>query len=480
VNAWPEHVVVRRVHALDAVAKSADTLVLHLPLSTVTIRNLDPGVHAALLALDTGALTLATALRTARAALPAADTGRLVREMGRLYARAAYTFAVEQDGETLCELSATGTTARLGLVLDGAPRRYRMSRFVLLRRRDAGLTAESLIGAAQAAIHRAELAAVLAALGAPATEGEIAGYAPRLPVPVLRAFLRLMAAAGVIGPVDRDGRLPEDREPELAMRDPHDLYLHQRSRIGLTKDNVGGTYRFAGVVPPLPATRPARWRAAGERLPLPRPDLDRLVREDLPLTAAMERRRSRRRFADRPLALVELGEFLYRVFRVQELLPADPADPRAYAGSLRPIPSAGDAHDLEVYLAVGRVGELGPGMYHYDPVAHALTRVAGPGYPVSAILGTARMSANCPAEPPVVVVLASRFGRLAWKYEGLAYSATLKNVGVAYEAMYLAATAMGLHACGLGSGDAGAFAAITGTAPHVESSVGEFMIGPAA
>jgi SagB-type dehydrogenase family enzyme len=132
-----------------------------------------------------------------------------------------------------------------------------------------------------------------------------------------------------------------------------------------------------------------------------------------------------------------------------------------------------------VYIAAGRIAGIGRGMFHYDPVEHTLTHVAGAGYPVSALLGTARLSSNCPVEPPALVVLASRFGRLAWKYEGLAYSATLKNVGVAYAAMYLAATAMGLAACALGSGDAGAFGAITGIRPYVESSVGEFMIGPA-
>jgi SagB-type dehydrogenase family enzyme len=91
-----------------------------------------------------------------------------------------------------------------------------------------------------------------------------------------------------------------------------------------------------------------------------------------------------------------------------------------------------------------------------------------------------RDAASCarmPGVPQVVVTLASRFGRLSWKYEGIAYATTLKNVGVLYEVMYLTATAMGLAPCALGAGDSAAFARATGLDPLVESSVGEFMLG---
>jgi len=74
-------------------------------------------------------------------------------------------------------------------------------------------------------------------------------------------------------------------------------------------------------------------------------------------------------------------------------------------------------------------------------------------------------------------VLTSRFQRLSWKYRGIAYAVTLKNVGVLYQTMYLVATAMGLAPCALGGGDAEGFALAAGTDPLVESSVGEFLLG---
>jgi hypothetical protein len=48
---------------------------------------------------------------------------------------------------------------------------------------------------------------------------------------------------------------------------------------------------------------------------------------------------------------------------------------------------------------------------------------------------------------------------------------------VLYQTMYLVATSMGLAPCGLGNGDTELYCRAAGTAYHVESSVGEFMLG---
>jgi oxazoline/thiazoline dehydrogenase len=77
----------------------------------------------------------------------------------------------------------------------------------------------------------------------------------------------------------------------------------------------------------------------------------------------------------------------------------------------------------------------------------------------------------------VLVILAARFPRLAWKYESIAYSLILKHVGVLYQTMYLAATAMGLAACAVGGGDSDLFCQAAGTQYAAETSVGEFLLG---
>jgi SagB-type dehydrogenase family enzyme len=77
----------------------------------------------------------------------------------------------------------------------------------------------------------------------------------------------------------------------------------------------------------------------------------------------------------------------------------------------------------------------------------------------------------------VLLILTARFPRLAWKYQSIAYALTLKHVGVVYQTMYLAATAMGLAPCAVGGGDADLFARAAGTDYYLETSVGEFLLG---
>ena len=77
----------------------------------------------------------------------------------------------------------------------------------------------------------------------------------------------------------------------------------------------------------------------------------------------------------------------------------------------------------------------------------------------------------------MLLILAARFPRVAWKYESIAYALTLKHVGVVFQTMYLVATAMGLGPCAVGCGDADLFARATGKDHRAETSVGEFLLG---
>jgi putative peptide maturation dehydrogenase len=80
-------------------------------------------------------------------------------------------------------------------------------------------------------------------------------------------------------------------------------------------------------------------------------------------------------------------------------------------------PSGGGLHPIEAYLLVQRVTGLAPGLYHYDPQAHALepmaTLSAG-----EAAAGARELVAGqeCFANAPVLVLMAARFQRNFWKY----------------------------------------------------------------
>lgn len=141
-------------------------------------------------------------------------------------------------------------------------------------------------------------------------------------------------------------------------------------------------------------------------------------------------------------------------------------------------PSGGALYELEIYLAVQHCEGLSPGLYHYDGIHHCLAQLCGRKSEVERLLADTAVSAGIPAERlQVLLILAARFQRLAWKFASIAYALILKHVGVVYQTMYLAATAMDPAPCALGGGDADLFARAAGTDYYEETSVGEFLLG---
>jgi SagB-type dehydrogenase family enzyme len=334
------------------------------------------------------------------------------------------------------------------------------------------LLVDTPLAAARIAIHAPRLGALVAALVAPQDIAALT-VASDLPAPLVRSCLRLLAAARIICP-ETGGTLAEERDTSLRQWQFHDLFFHARSRLGRHDEGFGGTFRFREAIPPLPA---ARRPISEDAVTLPRPNLAACAARDPPLTRVMERRRSHRRHGKQPITLEQLGEFLFRVARIKDVIPPDPAKHRFYETSRRPYPSGGATYDLELYLTIGRCEGLLPGLYHYDALGHRLCRISGLNKMTDLLMEGARLAAKTPSPPQVLITLTSRFQRLSWKYETIAYATTLKNVGVLYQTMYLVAGAMNLAPCALGGGHSDLFARATGNDYVTESSVGEFMLG---
>lgn len=265
-----------------------------------------------------------------------------------------------------------------------------------------------------------------------------------------------------------DGRTEESRGP-LAHWEPHDLRFHLRSRRGRNGAPVGATYHLAAVVPPEPAVR----EATGPVLPLPRSR--RVSGPEPTLTQALEARRSR--YGVAPLAFDELGELLYRTCRVTGEI--EVAGER-YLHKL--YPSGGSLHSLEVYVIPVRCVGLELGIYRYLGVEHALCRAGDAGTDVDLLLEEARRGTGgrLPDVPSVLLVITARFRRVARKYQSMAYSLILKEVGALLQTLYLGATAMDLAPCAIGTGDADRFARAAGLDFYEETSVGEMVLGGTA
>jgi SagB-type dehydrogenase family enzyme len=193
------------------------------------------------------------------------------------------------------------------------------------------------------------------------------------------------------------------------------------------------------------------------------------------LTSILESRKSIREHGNNPPTHAELSEFLYRTARVKKRIRAS-----EYEVATRPYPSGGALYELEFYPLVNRCEGIPPALYRYDAGLHCLEQISPLFAETRQLLADAMRSCGMRTEPHVLVVLAARFLRVNWKYESLAYALILKDVGAAYQTMYLVATAMGLAPCALGGGNSVTFCRAAGTEYWAESSVGEFLLGRAA
>jgi len=449
-----------------AVVRSRDT--------ALTLREVTPGLARALRTLSSRAAT-------------EDELGELVLDtdgphaLARLYyylecfrAQALLCFALADHDRALVviEPMTGGFRPRHDGPADDA--RFCLSRFACWRREGSDLVLESPLSMARTVVRSHTGAALVFELARSRSCADLCTAIPGIDRETVRAFLGLLAAAGVITAEDADGTLAEDADPALAQWEFHDFLFHARSRSGRHDRPVGGTYPFIGRIPPLPALKPAM---QGREVPLAVPDPAQVGQRDLPLSRVLEGRRSIRAYGAEPMTAAQLGEFLYRTVRVHDVIGVDPAQMHYYETSRRPYPSGGAAYDLELYVSVHRCTGLARGLYHYEPQAHRLRRLDGGDAYLDALLQQAQRAAVLPAQPQILITLTSRFQRLAWKYRGLAYATTLKNVGVLYQTMYLVATAMELAPCALGTGDAALFAEAIGTDYAVESSVGEFLLG---
>jgi oxazoline/thiazoline dehydrogenase len=397
----------------------------------------------------------------------------------RLGRRGLLCHGVQAGGARLATLVAFSTSFVPRPVRAAAGRRYVLSRFAGLRRLGGEAVLESPLAHARVVLNDPRAAALVGALTAPATAEELTGRIVGLAEDAVSGVLTLLLRAGLLGEADAGGGCAKDEGPGLQTWEFHDLLFHARSRQGRSDAPCGGTYRLAGRLAPPPALKPA---PAGEAHDLYRPDLARLERDDPPLARVQERRCSVRAFdADRPITARQLGEFLFRVARVKDCWQTEVATnngPVRMDFASRPYPAGGGLYELELYAAVNRCANLQPGLHHYDPSRHRLTRLCGRTAEVAGLLQGAAEATGIPEESvQVLLLLAARFARVAWKYESIAYALTLKHVGVVFQTMYLAATAMGLGPCAVGCGDADLFARAAGTDYYVETSVGEFLLG---
>ncbi len=351
-----------------------------------------------------------------------------------------------------------------------------LSRFAYMRRRGDAMVLESPRAGALFRIGDPKLVTLVATLSTPqqVKELRLQDGSPGI------AFLALLVDCQMVVNADAAGE-SDVREDgyDLAVWEFHDLLFHARSTQGRHANAVGGLYPHTGVIPPLPAIRPA-W--PGKQIPL-----DAFLKSEAaqaarlsPVAKLLRAPHSTRSFDDRrPITLAELSQFLDLTARVLSRSNA-PGTGDSETTTVRPYPSAGASYELELYLAVNTCEGLARGFYHYDAGAHALVPIGAPADAFDALLAGAAQAMGVRAAPQILITIAARFGRVSWKYSSIAYALILKDAGVLTQTLYLAAAELRLGGCAIGIANIDLFAKMTGIEFHVEGPVGQFALGRSA
>ncbi len=441
---------------------------------TVTLREPSPGLIAAVRALQSGARPreLQAQLHDSGGTVGLALWMSVVR---RLEAIGGLRYTLLW-GDTILGSLVPGRPAD-GITDEPPPGPVVLSQFGYLRRQGTSLVLDSPLGVGPLVVGSPGALLSLGLLtdridGSQLDDASLhrLGAGAEEWLPSWCGFLR---SAGLVVDIDSQGRTVEDEHPALRSWELADLLLHSRSRSTRVDQPIGGTFPGRGVAEPPPALRAS---ASEDFTALPVPDLAALAKSDASLLSVMEARRSIRRHGQIPMDVAQLSEFLYRAARVipdREI----PAGAGSFEITWRVAPSAGSCHPLELYAVVDNCRGLAPGVYHYDPANHRLYRLDASEPATGVALDSCNGVMEGGGRPQILLCLTARFRRASWKYQGVAYTNVLKDVGVLYEAMYLIATAMGLAPCALGGGDTAAIVAMLGLDPLEEGPVGEFLLG---
>lgn len=431
------------------------------------LRNLgvisDTAVDELIKELDNGGLALEVDRRQ-EVVDAAADRKSLVQKL----AREGFLEIKSNYGTPAMVLRPVGPSFVLDPVLEVGAAAWKMSRFAYLNCDEGVMVGRNPLAHCELVFHDPALIQLVSQFSAGIEKDKV-----KFPDPLkeqVEVIFRLLVQARIIEPMNDEGKIPEEIDPLLMPWDFHDLLFHAQSRTGRNGKPVGGTYRFKGVIPQEPAIKENPW--ADSFIPLPRPDLTSLYFYDMPLTAALESRRSVRSHSPVPLSIQQLGELLFRAVRIRHKY-----DNEFGTFTSRPYPNGGALYEQEFYLTVENCAGLQRGIYYYDALHHGVCLVSTPNEDTKGMLDDAHMATAMTCRPQILITIASRFNRFHWKYSSMSYAAQLKNVGVIYQTLWLVATAMNIGACGLGIGNPDRLCRLTGENYLREGSIGELMLG---
>lgn len=183
------------------------------------------------------------------------------------------------------------------------------------------------------------------------------------------------------------------------------------------------------------ATKSAENPLRNERVKLPPPRYD----SRNSIEKVFLQRRSVREYKDQPLALAELSQLLWSAQGV------------TFPAGYRTAPSAGALYPLEVYVLVGNVPKLTPGVYKYLPYKHQLMKIGSDDKRLS--LRQASLDQPSISNASIVLVFCAVYQRTTERYGKRGIRYVHMEAGHAAQNVYLQATSLQLGTVVLGAFD---------------------------
>jgi len=158
---------------------------------------------------------------------------------------------------------------------------------------------------------------------------------------------------------------------------------------------------------------------------------------DVSLEQLLSQRRSIREYTKGAVSLNDVGQLLWAAQGITN------------ARGFRTAPSAGGLYPLELYLVVGEVDHLSPGVYHYRSDGHQLQKVVADDKRRDLV--RAALSQEWVKEAAVIVVFTADYARTAGKYGARATRYVHIEVGHAAQNLFLQAEALNLATVPVGA-----------------------------
>jgi SagB-type dehydrogenase family enzyme len=172
---------------------------------------------------------------------------------------------------------------------------------------------------------------------------------------------------------------------------------------------------------------------------LPAPSLDGTVSVE----RALAGRRSHRNFKEMALTKQQLSQILWAAYGITMPLPHP-----QFRGGLRTTPSAGATFPLEIYVVIGNVEGIEPGVFKYICAENKIVRTINRD--VRAELAVAGLNQLMLREAPITIVFAAIYERSSRVYGARGRERYVyMEIGHAGQNVYLQAEAMGLGTCAI-------------------------------